>query len=62
MGWIQDVIARARKTYKKVDVALGGILPLGVTREEAKRPQVGKPVITPKEAGAGARIKSGESN
>lgn len=55
MGWIQDAIARASKIYRKVDVAVGGILPLGVTREEAKRPQVGKPVITPKEAGAGAR-------
>ena len=55
MGWIQDTIARARAAYKKVDVALGGILPLGVTREEAKTPSVGQPVITPKEVEEGAR-------
>ena len=55
MGFVQDAIARARKKFKEVDIALGGRLPGGVTPEEARRPQIGKPIITPKEAEAGAR-------
>ncbi|KKK84327.1 hypothetical protein LCGC14_2784470 [marine sediment metagenome] len=43
------------KTFRKADTRLGGILPGGVTRAEAKTPAQGQPIITPKEATAGAR-------
>ena len=55
MGFIQDAIARARKVTKKVDVALGGHLPGGITPKEVRASSAGKPIITPKESQEGAR-------
>ena len=49
MGWIQDAISRARKAFSPKTTLVSTI------GQAISKPQVGKPIITPTEASAGAR-------
>ena len=52
MGWIQDTIARARKAIKRTAV---GTITEAIFKPQEPTPSIGKPIITPTEATAGAR-------